>query len=49
MSLLDNKLKCVICNKVYASQSSLCHHNKKFHENQSYNNINEIIPENNKM
>ena len=29
MSLIDNKLNCVICNKVYASQSSLCHHNKK--------------------
>ena len=49
MSQIDNKLKCVICNKVYASQSSLCHHNKKFHKNQSNNNNNEIIQENNKI
>jgi hypothetical protein len=28
---------CNICNKQYASQSSLCNHNKKFHQN---NNIN---------
>jgi len=29
----DNiKLKCLICDKVYSSKSSLCHHNKKFHK-----------------
>jgi len=28
----NNKLCCKICNKEYASQSSLCNHNKKFHK-----------------
>uniref|UniRef100_A0A6C0ED40 C2H2-type domain-containing protein n=1 Tax=viral metagenome TaxID=1070528 RepID=A0A6C0ED40_9ZZZZ len=23
--------RCIICNKNYSSQSSLCNHNKKFH------------------
>jgi len=26
------KSKCLICNKIYASASSLCNHNKKFHK-----------------
>ena len=29
---------CTICNKFYASQSSLCHHNTKFHKNESNDN-----------
>jgi hypothetical protein len=29
---------CNICNKQYASQSSLCNHNKKFHDNNNKNN-----------
>jgi hypothetical protein len=28
---LDSSIKCNICNKVYSSKSSLCNHNKKFH------------------
>ena len=28
---------CKICNKFYASASSLCHHNKKYHQNVSPN------------
>jgi hypothetical protein len=31
---------CNICNKQYASQSSLCNHNKKFHNNNNQNNNN---------
>ena len=27
----DNIFSCKICNKDYASKSSLCNHNKKFH------------------
>jgi hypothetical protein len=30
---LDSSIKCNICNKVYSSKSSLCNHNKKFHNN----------------
>ena len=33
--------KCKECNKFYASQSSLCNHNKKFH-----NNTNTVLPQN---
>jgi hypothetical protein len=32
------KYTCNICNKEYASQSSLCNHNKKFHQNNNINN-----------
>ena len=32
-SQLQTDYLCNICNKFYASQSSLCHHNKKFHNN----------------
>lgn len=32
-SELNNKLCCKICNKIYKSKSSLCNHNKKFHNN----------------
>jgi hypothetical protein len=33
----ENQLKlfCKLCNKMYASQSSLCNHNKKFHNNKT--------------
>ena len=34
------KLKCLICNKIYASKSSLCNHNKKYNKNKT--NIREI-------
>jgi prophage antirepressor-like protein len=38
----ENQLKlfCTICNKMYASQSSLCNHRKKFHNNKEGNDIN---------
>jgi hypothetical protein len=40
---------CNICNKQYASQSSLCNHNKKFHSNNLLLNINNqnIVAESN--
>ena len=31
----EKEYSCKICNKLYASQSSLCNHNKKFHSNDS--------------
>jgi len=34
-----NKLKCEICNKFYASQHSLNHHNRKFHKKTIIKNI----------
>ena len=36
---------CNICNKDYSSQSSLCNHNKKFHQNNNKNvkNVKEIV------
>jgi len=34
---------CNICNKQYASQSSLCNHNKKFHQNNLLNNKKVLI------
>jgi len=34
---LISEYKCILCNKDYSSQSSLCNHNKKFHKN----NVNE--------
>ena len=37
-----NKLKCEICNKFYASQYSLNHHNRKFHKKTIINNVNNI-------
>jgi hypothetical protein len=33
------KLFCKLCNKMYASPSSLCNHNKKFHKNNQDNNV----------
>ncbi len=27
----DKEFRCIVCNKVYSSASSLCNHNKKFH------------------
>jgi hypothetical protein len=33
---------CNICNKQYASQSSLCNHNKKFHQNNVNTNVNNV-------
>ena len=35
----NQKLICLICNKLYASQSSLCHHKKKFHKNEAIKDI----------
>ena len=35
---LNQMYTCNICNKHYASQSSLCNHNKKFHQNNLLNN-----------
>ena len=29
----NSEVRCNICNKNYASNSSLCNHNKKFHKN----------------
>jgi hypothetical protein len=42
-------ISCNICNKYYASQSSLCNHNKKFHQNNINNNKNKqnIVTESN--
>jgi hypothetical protein len=36
----ENKLCCKICNKLYKSMSSLCNHNKKFHNNNKYKILN---------
>jgi len=33
----NKKYSCKICNKLYSSNSSLCNHNKKFHNEISYN------------
>ena len=33
---------CDICNKFYASQSSLCHHNKKFHTSNVRDNVRDV-------
>ena len=35
----NNLIKCDICNKIYSSKSSLCNHNKKFHSNNTTNNV----------
>jgi hypothetical protein len=45
-SELEVKLSCKICNKVYASMSSLCNHNKKFHSKNKngLTSNNNIIP-----
>jgi hypothetical protein len=32
-----SEFTCIICNKCYSSQSSLCNHNKKFHTNNNTN------------
>jgi hypothetical protein len=48
---LEVKLSCKICNKVYASMSSLCNHNKKFHSKNNndvlINNTDVLINNNN--
>ena len=41
------KFACNICNKYYASKSSLCNHNKKFHNNRNNYNTPLIQPFNN--
>jgi hypothetical protein len=50
-----NKLCCKVCNKLYKSMSSLCNHNKKFHNNKTCNithkstelyENNDILPQN---
>ena len=33
----STQFRCNICNKIYASQSSLCNHNKKFHNKTDVN------------
>ena len=33
------EIRCNLCNKQYSSQSSLCNHNKKFHNNNNCNSI----------
>jgi prophage antirepressor-like protein len=40
------KLFCKLCNKIYASQSSLCNHNKKFHNNKEGNNMDSDVVDN---
>jgi hypothetical protein len=44
-----NTHRCNICNKNYSSKSSLCNHNKKFHDNKHNNNNNNstFLPHNN--
>ena len=37
------KLFCKLCNKMYASQSSLCNHNKKFYNNKKDNVIANVV------
>ena len=32
MSKIKSEFHCIICNKNYASQSSLCNHKKRFHQ-----------------
>jgi len=41
-STIPTNFPCNICNKFYASHSSLCHHNKKFHKIESNTNV--MIP-----
>jgi len=36
-------LNCLICNKIYASKSSLCNHNKKYHKNKTTTNISDNV------
>ena len=36
-----SEFRCNICNKLYSSKSSLCNHNKKFHDN--INNNNQLV------
>ena len=38
-SSIPTNYLCNICNKFYASQSSLCHHNKKFHKIETNTNV----------
>ena len=33
---------CEICNKKYSSKSSLCNHNKKFHNNNNVYDVNRL-------
>ena len=48
-SELINKLCCKICNKIYKSKSSLCNHNKKFHNDNVINSNINIINSNNNV
>jgi hypothetical protein len=41
-SELESKLSCKICNKIYASMSSLCNHNKKFHSKNNIVNVDNV-------
>jgi hypothetical protein len=43
-SELETKLRCKICNNKYASMSSLCNHNKKFHKKNMLVNV-QIVQE----
>ena len=46
-SKIPTNFFCNICNKFYASNSSFCNHNKKFHKNETNNNV--TIPVTNVM
>jgi hypothetical protein len=37
-----NKLKCLICNKIYASPSSFSHHKKRYHKNETIANVRDV-------
>jgi len=41
-STIPTKFFCNLCNKFYASPSSLCHHNKKFHKIESNTNVTNV-------
>jgi len=37
-----NKYSCKLCKKYHSSQSSLCNHNKKFHNNENFKNVKNV-------
>ena len=37
---IHSENRCILCNKVYSSRSSLCNHNKKFHNTISKQKVN---------
>ena len=42
MNKMNNSFQCMQCNKYYSSKSSLCNHNKKFHNLQVLKSSDEI-------